>query len=109
MRQDFSARNNSDEDCNPTGGWVSGTGINIQWQDGPLGRGDERKRPNGAFVEDVIAAAKQRLEYFQKAAGGRFACEENEDAIQCLVDALVALDGRTARREREGVEGTHQP
>lgn len=109
MRQGIEASNKTDERGNPAGGWVTGVGIGIRWQDGPLGRGDQRRKPNGAFVEDVIEAALQRLRFYQEAAGGRFACLENEDAIDSLELALARLDSRTRSRESRGVEGTHTP
>lgn len=108
MLDRFTATNNNDENGNPAGGLVGGVGLWIKWQDGPLGRGDDRKEPNGAFVETVIAAAKQRLEYYQTTADGRFACEENLQAIRYLTVALQHLEKRTKDREARGVEGTHE-
>jgi len=92
------------KDGKPNGGVVTGKGLEISWQKGPLGRGTERKEPNGAFVETVIAAALQRIEFYQ--ASG-FACSENASAIQNLKSALAVLDFRTQQREGAGVEGTH--
>lgn len=98
-------QNVNDSNGNPTGGIVTGIGLSISWQNGPLGRGNERKDPNGAFVETVISAAKQRLEFYQ---ASKFACDENAQAIKGLEDALTALEARTKSREDRGVEGTHQ-
>jgi hypothetical protein len=53
----FEAVNLDDLDGNPAGGHVLGTGLRIDWQDGPLGRGEGRSEPNGAFVETVITAS----------------------------------------------------
>ncbi len=89
----------------PAGGTTFGNGFAIAWQNGPLGRGPEREEPNGAFVEDVITAALDRIEFYQD---GRFACEENARAIEHLKLALQALESRTRRREQQQVEGTHQ-
>lgn len=110
MRIGFKADNKLDENGNPTGGYVSGTGFTITWQDGPLGRvgTDERAEPNGAFVEDVIGAAVQRIQHYQSASGGRFACEENGRALAALELALEHLDSRTKRRVEAGTEGTHE-
>ena len=107
MRIGFKADNKVDSEGRPAGGYVSGTGFTISWQDGPLGRvgSDERVEPNGAFVEDVIAAAIQRIEHYQS---GQFACEENANALLDLDHALVQLDGRTKRRVDAGTEGTHE-
>lgn len=97
--------NGSDENQNPTGGSVKGVGLSIDWQDGPLGRGEDRKDPNGAFVETVISAAKQRLEYFQES---KFKCRENALAITKLDEALHWLNHRTLDRENRAVEGEHK-
>ena len=110
MRQELTVvENQVDEQGNPTGGRVSAAGIEINWQNGPLGRGDDRQAPNGAFVEGVIEAAVKRLGFFQAASDGRFACPENAEALEHLELALAALDKRTERREAAGTEGTHQP
>jgi hypothetical protein len=109
MRQGFFyLLNELDTNDNPSGGVVTGNGLVISWQNGPLGRGAERLQPNGAFVEDVIAAALQRIEFYQTAANGKFRCDENEIACTHLRAALNELALRTARREARGVEGTHQ-
>lgn len=104
MKQEFAVCENWSEGDNPAGGVVHTVGLDIWWQKGPLGRGDERQEPNGVFVETVIEAAKQRLEYYQST---QFNCQENADAIAALNDALWRLDNRTKRREEEGTEGTH--
>lgn len=93
----------------PTGGSVEGMGVLIAWQDGPLGRGDEEKEPNGAFVEDVLVAALQRIEFYQEAAGGRYACRQNALAITRIQEALFWCRDRREDREIRGVQGTHQP
>lgn len=110
MRIGFKADNKLDGNGNPAGGYVSGTGFTITWQDGPLGRvgTDARMEPNGAFVEDVIDACMQRIRHYQEAQDGRFACPENEQAITFLASALASLDSRTKRRVNAGVEGTHE-
>jgi hypothetical protein len=94
-----------DDNGRPAGGVTYGRGFTIAWQNGPLGIGEERKEPNGAFVEDIIKAARDRLEFYK---GGKFACDENEDAIEHLNLALESLDARTNRRVSAGVEGTHE-
>jgi len=93
------------ETSNPAGGWVKGTGLEINWQDGPLGQEDERKEPNGAFVETVISAVIQRLEFYQES---KFKCDTNANAISHLNNALSHLEARTADREERGVEGAHK-
>lgn len=91
-------------DC-PAGGSVCGVGLKIDWQNGPLGRDEERILPNGAFVETVIYAALQRIEEYQKT---KFNCRENALAITKLEEALHWLNARTNRREVAKTEGTHQ-
>jgi hypothetical protein len=107
MRQGFVAANEVDLDGNPAGGFVRGTGLAIDWQSGPLGRGEDRKEPSGAFVEDVIAAVIQRIRYYQETSEGRFRCRENALAITHLEEGLHWLDARTAEREARAVEGLH--
>lgn len=104
MNQDIKFENWNDVNGNPAGGNVEGVGIKINWQDGPLGRGDAKAKPNGAFVEGVIAAAIQRIEYYQSS---KFACRENAIALTHLETALLWLNKRTADRESRSVEGTH--
>lgn len=90
----------------PAGGVSCGRGFTISWQNGPLGRGNDRREPNGAFVEDLIAAVIGRIEFYQ---GGEFACDENARALEALHAAARALDERTRAREARAVEGTHAP
>lgn len=104
MLHDFNAEHWVDEEGKPAGGISQGVGFVISWQNGPLGRGGDRREPNGAFVETVIAAVKDRIHYYQR---GEFACEENEEALSHLSQALDALNERTQRREAAGIEGTH--
>lgn len=94
-----------DDSGNPAGGYTQGTGISITWQNGPLGRGEDRKAPNGAFVEGVLQAALGRLNHYQAT---KFKCRENALAITKIEEALHWLQSRTASRESRGVEGTHE-
>ena len=105
MRSSLIEKHLCDARGRPGGGSTSGVGISITWQDGPLGRGLDRKEPNGAVVETVIAAALGRLEFYQ---GTQFVCRENALAITKLEEALHWLHARTEDRERRGVEGTYQ-
>lgn len=93
-----------DSNGKPAGGATYGPGLSISWQNGPLGRGEDRTAPNGAFVETVLAAAKDRIGFYQS---GEFACQENADAIAAIEVALKRLDDRTKSREARNVEGTH--
>lgn len=97
--------NFTDADGRPAGGYVVGTGIDIEWQNGPLAVGGTRQEPNGAFVEDVLAGVIQRIEHYQ---ASEFHCIENAVALGHLKAAAEVLAERTRGRERRGVEGTHQ-
>ena len=92
---------------NPTGGEVHGTGLDIAWQNGPRGQEgtDELAAPNGAFVEDAIWAALQRLEFFQTS---KYADDANAVAVSHLHQALQALNARRQERAKRGVEGKHE-
>ena len=72
--------------------------VQIEWQNGA----SADKPRNGAFVEDVIWAALQRLEYFNS---GEFRDRRNSIAITHLEEALWALQDRTNDRVARGVEG----
>jgi hypothetical protein len=98
--------NRFDGEGRPAGGSVEGVGINIDWQDGPLGRDDDRKAPNGAFIETILEAVAERLAFYQRSP---FACVENAVALDHVADALAVLRARTAAREARQVEGTHVP
>lgn len=104
MRQGFTSSQFKDGGGRPEGGHTFGVGFAIAWQRGPLGRGEGRIPPNGAFVEDIIAAAADRIAFYQDS---EFACQENADALEHLNKALAILDERTKAREAQRVEGTH--
>lgn len=104
MRAGIKSEHWEDANGNPEGGTTFGTGFAIGWQHGPLGRGETRARPNGAFVEDVIDAAADRIRYYQRS---KFNSDYNALALVHLEAALAALDQRTKDREARGVEGTH--
>lgn len=105
MKQEILESHRTDENGNPTGGRTIGIGMDITWQDGPLGRGAERKAPNGAFVEGLIQAAVGRLEFYQ---ASKFRCDTNARALTALRIALAALEERTKDRETRAVEGLHE-
>lgn len=106
MTQGFASDHWTSDEGTPLGGCTYGVGFAISWQNGALRSRGTIRKPNGAFVEDVIAAARDRLAHFQD---GRFACDENAEAIEHLTCALEALKRRTAKREARGVDGTHTP
>ena len=74
MMQEIVGNHCRDRNGNPTGGTTSGKGISIDWQTGPLKIDGIRYKPNGAFVEGVIMAALNRLEFYQDS---KFNCREN--------------------------------
>ena len=102
-KQGFFSEHWTDEEGRPTGGITSGRGFVMSWQNGPLGIGNDRKEPNGAFVEDVIEAVIERIGMYQKS---QFKCDENARALVYLEAAVGALNERTKRREDAGTEGT---
>jgi hypothetical protein len=59
---------------------------------------------NGITNEVLLAIVIDRLTGFQSS---KYACEENEQALQACEEALGWLEVRTKKRERRGVEGTH--
>ncbi len=101
---EITTRNYVDDQGNPAGGYAHGVGMCISWQDGPRGPNPDGglNPPNGAFVEDVMLAAKQRLEFFQQS---QYADEANEMAIVHLNEAMEALHKRAEARRARGVLG----
>jgi hypothetical protein len=98
--------NTCDKDANPTGGYVSGVGFRIDWQDGPRGQPDGTLAPaTGAFVEDITLAVIERIRFFQKS---KFVCRENAIALTKLEEALHWMQHRRADRARRNVLGRHK-
>lgn len=87
----------------PEGGVSFGPGFAISWQRGPLGSGIDRIPQNGAFVETLIEAVIDRIEFYQRT---QFESEYNAAALAHLYQAVDALNARTKSREDRGVEGT---
>ena len=105
MRRGFFSQHWTEKDSGaPAGGVTQGRGFTISWQNGPLGRDEDRLEPNGAFVEDIIDAAVDRIEFYNRAG---FECPENFETLRLLRRALEVQDSRTKSREAAGVEGTH--
>lgn len=97
--------NRVDSDGNPSGGYFHSKGVVISWQNGPrLQEDGTLADPNGAFIEDAMYAALQRLEFFQDS---KFKCRENALAITHLQEALHWLKARQVARSSRNVEGTH--
>ena len=100
----------TDRGGNPTGGRTRVTiagaqgdevPLEIFWQDGIIQDGKQ----NGVFVEDVLEAARQRLQFFQQS---KFRCRENAIALTHIETALAWLDFRTRGRLVQGVENTYE-
>lgn len=115
------ANNQLDENDNPTGGdvylQVTKNGdpefpaLVVNWQDGARGKGTNPDgspalaEPNGAFVEDVLWAALQRLEFFNES---KYRDRANSIAITHVEQALQALKDRQLERSHRNVEGKHE-
>lgn len=112
------ATNELDADGNPTGGGVNlrigetRNPLRVQWQSEPRGTGETNadgtpklKEPNGAFVEDVLWAALQRLEFFNES---KYRDRANSLAITKIEEALQALKNRQLERSYRNVEGKHE-
>lgn len=67
--------------------------------------GNPNEEVNGISNEMLLAILIDRMEGFQS---GKFACDNNQVALECLKTALVALNGRTAARVSKGIEGTQE-
>lgn len=106
-RTPIQCTNVDDANGNPAGGRALGVGFAIEWQDGPTRdpETDRKLKQTGAFVEDVILAVIQRIEYYQ---ASRFASPFNEAALDHLRRATVALESRRRDREARGVDGLHE-
>lgn len=100
------------EEGNPTGGFSRAEGISIVWQNGV-------QEANGAILEDVLALAVDRLQFFQgelpeqggpmppERKHGKFRSRENSLVITHLQEAIHWLNHRTIERRRRGVEGSY--
>ena len=97
--------NVTDKNGNPAGGEIEGIGFHIEWQDGPLRDNGSVKEASGAFVEDVLEAVLERVEYYQNS---KYACRENRKIISRIEEALHWCEHRTKDRKQRGVEGKHK-
>ena len=83
---------------NPSGGFVEGVGLKIIWQSGLSTQDTEKEDPDGTFVETVLKAVKNRIEFYQT---GWSACTENVVALIKIREALQILDSRKNRKNTE--------
>ena len=95
---------NETKDGNPAGGTAQASGLNINWQDGPIDR-DAGEKPNGTLVEDVLEVCKRRLEFYQES---RFAGGNNASAIISIERAIAACLARRKDRVARGVLGKYE-
>ena len=91
---------NTNDEGKPHGGFTQGTGINIDWQCGPV----ENNSPNGAFVQTVIRVVIDRIKHYNECG---FQCDENSEAIGHLRNAFDVLESRHQSRKVHGVHNTH--
>jgi len=91
----------------PQSGYVTGPGLTVVWQDGPRAKQTDGSlaTANGAFVEDVLLAAKERLAFFQST---KFNHPANDEAITYIEKALESLNSRAKNRESQGKLGQQQ-
>ncbi len=73
----------------------------IDFQNGPI----KEAGVNGVMDENLIAIVIDRLMGFQ---AGPYKCAENQEALEFFQAGLDALKSRTAKREKQGIEGTHK-
>lgn len=79
---------------------VAANSLDIHFQEGPI----KEFGVNGITGEAMLAIEIDRLRGFQS---GKFACEDNEEALFHCISALKCLQRRTLARIARGVEGTH--
>lgn len=73
----------------------------IEFQNGPI----QEVGHNGFTNEALLAIVEDRIACFQ---AGRYACDENQAALDAIRAAQAALKQRTSARMARGVEGTHE-
>lgn len=110
MKNTLEVANEHNDKGQPAGGFVVGPGLNIEWQNGPTPRVkgqlmDPPERTRGAFIEDVLEAARRRLQFYQDSP---WACNENANALQHIEMAIADLESREKRRIAQGIAGTNE-
>lgn len=73
----------------------------IDFQEGPV----NETGVNGVANEDLLLMVLTRLECFQNT---EYRCEENQNAIYAILEAVDSLRRRTIIRSATGKEGTSQ-
>ena len=74
---------------------------NINFQEGPI----KECGVNGVSNEDLLLMVLTRLEGFQMS---EYKCNENQEAILAINEALDSLRKRTMKRKTRSVEGTSE-
>lgn len=72
----------------------------VLFQNGPIAE----VGVNGVTHEVLLSILIDRMNGFQ---AGPYASADNQEALECMTQALVALQRRTRARMARGVEGTH--
>ena len=81
---------------------VDGKNIcHVDFQEGPI----KECGINGVANEDLLLMVLTRLEAFQTSP---YKCNENEEAIVAIIEAIDSLRKRTNKRAVRGVEGTSE-
>jgi hypothetical protein len=76
----------------PMGGFADGLGFTISWQRGQLKFNENKQAlPNGAFVYDIVAVARDRVKFFQES---KYKNEDYKKALKLLTKALEYLKVR---------------
>lgn len=73
----------------------------IEFQKGPV----QEEGLNGIFLEDLLLISINQLEHFQNSD---FKCQENEDTLRHLRDALHSTRSRQYERNIRGVQGINK-
>lgn len=73
----------------------------IKFQKGPV----QDEGLNGIFMEDLLLICIDQLEHFQNSD---FKCQENEDTLRHLRDALHCTRSRQYERNLRGVQGKNK-
>ena len=89
---------------NTAGGFTTGSGFAVAWQNGPLNR-KTGEQPTGAFVEDLLMAAYARLDFYQDHPLSNVHNARAQEGIGIALDALAE---RRRDRNARGVSGTYQ-
>lgn len=94
---EFNAPNSYEIEHKATGA----TATIVKFQKGPV----QETHLNGIFIEDLLLICIDQLEHFQNSD---FKCQENEDTLRHLRDALHSTRSRQYERSLRGVQGINK-